>query len=56
LGTELETPFNKESEIYGKFEQPEKKYIKTGIKDQLFEDFFKTFMNRENEEKKNVKL
>jgi len=52
LGTELETPFNKESEIYGKFEQPEKKYIKTGIKDQLFEDFFKTFMNRENEEKK----
>lgn len=47
----METPFNKESQKYGKFEQPEKKYMKTGIKDQMFEDFFKTFMLRENGEK-----
>lgn len=55
LGTELETPFQKESQTYGKFEQQqekEKKYLKTGIKDQIFEDFFKTFMQREEQEKK----
>jgi len=50
LGTELETPFNKESQRYGKFDQPEKKYLKTGIKDQMFEEFFKTFMQREEQE------
>lgn len=52
LGTELETPFQKESERYGKFEHPEKKYLKTGIKDQMFEEYFKTFLQKEEQEKK----
>lgn len=52
LGTALETPFRLESQTYGNFKNPEKKYIKTGVKDTLFENFIKTFVEKENEDKK----
>ncbi len=52
LGTELETAFQKESQKYGNFQHSEKKYLKTGVNEKIFDDFFTTFMQREEQEKK----
>ena len=54
LGTELETPFNLESQRFGKFSQPELKYMKTGIKDKMFEEFFNAHLEKEKEEQKEL--
>ena len=54
LGTELETPFNLENKRYGRFNRPELKYMKTGIKDKMFEEFFQSHLDKEKEEQKEL--
>ena len=52
MGQKLYVPFSKSSDSYGHFTEEEKKYQKTGIKERVFEEFFKTFVNNEQTEKK----
>jgi hypothetical protein len=54
LGTELQTPFNTETQVIGNFNRPELKYMKTGIKDKMFEEFFQAHLDKEKEEKKEL--
>jgi hypothetical protein len=63
MGQKLETPFCTFNETYGKFSEAENKYKKTGIKEKIFEDFFKAYVNNEQAEKskldesiKNIRL
>jgi hypothetical protein len=51
MGQRLETNFKTNNETYGKFSEVETKYKKTGVKEKIFEDFFKAYVNNEQSEK-----
>ena len=53
MGQKLHVPYFKSNDNYGHFtDEEKKKYEKTGIKERVFDDFFKTFVNNEQSEKK----
>lgn len=63
MGERLDTNFKTNNETYGKFSDVENKYKKTGVKEKIFEDFFKAYVNNEQSEKnkldesiKNIRL
>ena len=51
MGERLDTNFKTNNETYGKFSDVENKYKKTGVKEKIFEDFFKAYVNNEQSEK-----
>lgn len=51
MGKVLDTKFSTQNEYYGKELQNESKYRKIGVKEKIFEDFFKAYVDKEKSEK-----
>ena len=51
MGQRLDTAFKTNNDTYGRFSDIENKYKKTGVKEKIFEDFFKAYVNNEKSEK-----
>ena len=51
MGERLETTWKTNNESFGKFVEVDKKYTRAGVKEKIFEDFFKAYVNNEQTEK-----
>jgi hypothetical protein len=55
MGAKIVSPLTTTNETYGHFSEAENKYKKTGFKERIFEDFFKSYVKQEESQKEQFK-